>query len=93
MTLKAIKKRLDVLEERRRLQRPATEIFQIWFVEIDGSFNPSFAEGPDGFICRRLPEESVEEFRLRADAEVLARRPKAPAGLVFRREEVGAPHF
>jgi hypothetical protein len=91
MTRKQFRDRLSVLEEHRRQQQPATETFQIHFVERDGSFNPTICEGPNGFFLSRLPEESVDEFRLRADIEVLATKPKGPAGLVFRRKEVEAP--
>jgi hypothetical protein len=89
MTRKEFRGRLAVLEEHRRHQQPATEVlYHIHFVDVGRRFDPTIAEGPAGFICRRHADETVEDFLDRADIEVLALKPRVPiAGLVFRREE------
>jgi hypothetical protein len=88
MTRRQFRDRLAVLEEHRRHRRPASEVtHHIIFADSPGERNVTIAQGPNGFVCHRLPNESFEEFKLRADIELLALRPRAPAGLIFSREE------
>jgi hypothetical protein len=89
MTLKDWKRRIAALEEHRRHQRPATEVvYHLMFVDREGGREwCNIATGPGDFICHRHANESLEEFRARADIEVLALKPRAPVGLVFGREE------
>jgi hypothetical protein len=88
MTRKQFRDRLAILEEHRRHQQPAAEVvYHLMFVDKEGGREwCNIATGPGDFICHRHANESLENFRARADIEVLALRPRAPVGLVFRRE-------
>jgi hypothetical protein len=88
-TRERLKARIAALEEHRRQQQPPTETVSLFFVSRSGSLDVcNIATGPGGFICHRLAGESIEDFKRRADIEVLATRPKLPiVGLIFRREE------
>jgi hypothetical protein len=90
MTREKFKARLAVLEEHRRFQQPPTETMCLFFVDRCGSrFWCNIARGPSNFICRRLADESLEEFQERACEACLDTKPKVPiAGLIFSHEEV-----
>ena len=72
------------------LQRGPTQTMHMRFINPDGSeIDANIAYGPRDFICRRLLDESLEAFKARADAEVLACKFRVPfAGLIFRQEGI-----
>jgi hypothetical protein len=91
MTRERTKARLKELEEFYSWQQPPSSTVSIFFVDRDGSRQGcDIAHGPRDFVCRRLPDESLEAFHARAEAEVLARSfnaPSIPIGLVFSQEQ------
>jgi hypothetical protein len=76
------RRRLAVLEEANGLrQRAACHVISIVFE----GWEATIAEGPDGFICRREPDEDLADFEDRAAREVLAfKPPRMPPILVFK---------
>jgi hypothetical protein len=56
------------------------------FVDPNGyEQDANCAIGPADFVCHRHADESLEDFKSRADAEVLAGKYRVPvAGLIFR---------
>jgi hypothetical protein len=88
MTHKDLRRRIEILEETAKLQRGPTETLHLVFVDRNGrEQDADIALGPADFICRRLADESLEDFKARADAEVLAAKFRVPiAGLIFRKE-------
>jgi hypothetical protein len=89
MTRDELRRRISALEEHATLQRGATETMHLFFVDRHGcKQNVNIAFGPENFICYRRPDETLEDFVARADAEVLAAKFRVPiAGLIFRRDE------
>jgi hypothetical protein len=83
MMREAFRKRLEAVEESRRLRHcAATQIIHIHFPGLD----PDYAEGPGDFICYRHPGEELEVFENRCCAELLAHnpRPRIPPILLYR---------
>jgi hypothetical protein len=91
MTRERFKQRLEALEEFYQRRNVPPEIRHICFVDRDRrEVEAMVARGPRNFLCRRNPDESLVDFKQRADSECLASKPALPVPiLVFLRE--GAP--
>jgi hypothetical protein len=71
-------KRLEALEEVRKLQDGPVVIRQLCFINPDRTeVEATIARGPGDFICRREPGESLDEFKARASRE-------CPPGNIFK---------
>ena len=78
----AFRRRLEVLEEARKLQQRAAAhgVISIVFHGLQSTY----AEA-NGFVCYRRADEDLADFESRAEVEVLASnpRPQVPPILVF----------
>jgi hypothetical protein len=76
-----IRQRIEALEAERGLRGPVPHIVSITFPGME----MTVADGPGGFICRRLADESLTDFELRAEAECRAFNPypRIPPILIF----------
>jgi hypothetical protein len=78
------RRRLEALEEIHKLRNAPVEIRHIAFIHPDGSeVEATIASGPGGFVCRRVADEKLDDFKARADSECRATNPRGPAILVF----------
>jgi hypothetical protein len=63
MTREALHKRLEALEaSRANRERAATNVIHIVFPGL----SVTHCDGPDGFVCRRYDDESIDAFEARA---------------------------
>jgi hypothetical protein len=78
----AFRRRLEALEETRKLQRQAE--MHIISVMCEG-LESTYAEGPRGFICHRRADEELIDFEDRAELECRAYipHPQVPPILLF----------
>jgi hypothetical protein len=78
----AFRRRLEALEETRKLQDlAATQIISVTYEGMEATF----AQGPRGFICYRHANEELVDFHDRAEAECRSYipRPQVPPVLLF----------
>jgi hypothetical protein len=77
MMREALLRRLEAIEEARRLRhRAAMGIIHIVFDRLDGSeMEADYAEAP-GFICYRRPDEALADFEARCDEELRIGKPQ-----------------
>jgi hypothetical protein len=72
------RKRLEALEEARKLQRLGMRSLYICFE--GASWETKEASGPANFVCRRHDGEPLEAFEGRCDTEFRIAYPRWPAG-------------
>ena len=73
MTHEAFRRRLEALEEARKLRDGPVPMRSIFFVNPDGTrASPTVARGPRNFECWRNAGEEEMEFESRARAECRA---------------------
>jgi hypothetical protein len=77
----AFKKRLQAIEEARKLQHEAAQSIFIEFP--DASWEITCASGPCDFICRRDPGEPRDHFEIRTDHEFRSAFPNWGLPAVF----------
>ena len=81
-------RRLEALEEARKLQDDLPEITCINFIRADGRpVEVTFASDLGGFVCHRNADEPLAAFKDRAHDEYAATNPRRPAYLVFLKRE------
>jgi hypothetical protein len=77
----AFKKRLEALEEARKLQREALQSIYVCFE--GAGWDPSRADGPANFVCWRHDGEPLEAFEGRCDTEFRVAYPRWPLPPIF----------
>jgi hypothetical protein len=79
------RRRLEVLEEARKLQDGPVQMRSIYFVDGDGTRVVPTMAWSGNFECWRREGEDELEFRARARAECRATNPRPPMVLIFDR--------
>jgi hypothetical protein len=86
------KRRLEILEEHRRMRNAPVEVRHICFVDRDRrEIDATRAIGPGDFCCYRNAGEGLAEFKQRASDECLQRKSSPCPILVFLDESEEAP--
>jgi hypothetical protein len=83
MRLEVFRRRLEALEEARKLQDAPPQLISVGFVNPDKTPVEATVAWTNNFECWRLEGESADDFKHRAHAEARAADPRPVQILIF----------
>jgi hypothetical protein len=86
----AFRRRLEALEEARRLQDGPPNLISVGFINPDKTPVEATVAWIDDFKCFRLAGEDADDFERRAHAKFRARYPRPVQILIFSQGEISS---